>query len=110
MRRGSGWTLAPRSAGGMAEWLKAHAWKACLRETATWVRIPLPPPASQIPRKIKHLSRALAIAPGIMCRSPASHRQQAPELSPQLRSEEHTSELQSLMRISYDVFCLKKKK
>src|SRR3546814_10682228 len=26
------------------------------------------------------------------------------------RSEEHTSELQSLMRISYDVFCLKKKK
>src|SRR3546814_7382692 len=26
-----------------------------------------------------------------------------------IRSEEHTSELQSLMRISYDVFCLKKK-
>src|SRR3546814_2393474 len=31
----------------------------------------------------------------------------APE---RLRSEEHTSELQSLMRISYAVFCLKKKK
>src|ERR1700719_355154 len=30
--------------GGVAEWLKAHAWKACLRETVTWVRIPLPPP------------------------------------------------------------------
>src|SRR3546814_3923055 len=30
-------------------------------------------------------------------------------LSP-MRSEEHTSELQSLMRISYAVFCLKKKK
>src|SRR3546814_7513484 len=29
---------------------------------------------------------------------------------PCARSEEHTSELQSLMRISYDVFCLKKKK
>src|SRR3546814_7602805 len=27
-----------------------------------------------------------------------------------LRAEEHTSELQSLMRISYAVFCLKKKK
>src|SRR3546814_7003658 len=27
----------------------------------------------------------------------------------QLRSEEHTSELQSLMRLSYAVFCLKKK-
>src|SRR3546814_3704643 len=30
--------------------------------------------------------------------------------SASLRSEEHTSELQSLMRISYAVFCLKKKK
>src|SRR3546814_7957267 len=30
--------------------------------------------------------------------------------SRRLRSEEHTSELQSLMRISYAVFCLKKKK
>src|SRR3546814_5264928 len=36
-----------------------------------------------------------------------------PELRPMVqldRSEEHTSELQSLMRISYAVFCLKKKK
>src|SRR3546814_5998499 len=30
-------------------------------------------------------------------------------LEPFVRSEEHTSELQSLMRISYAVFCLKKK-
>src|SRR3546814_4766838 len=30
-------------------------------------------------------------------------------LGPALRSEEHTSELQSLMRISYAVFCLTKK-
>src|SRR3546814_9838544 len=30
--------------------------------------------------------------------------------TPHIRSEEHTSELQSLMRISYAVFCLKKKK
>src|SRR3546814_9286701 len=34
----------------------------------------------------------------------------AAEFSPSRRSEEHTSELQSLMRISYAVFCLKKKK
>src|SRR3546814_2598084 len=34
------------------------------------------------------------------------HEAQNPEV---LRSEEHTSELQSLMRISYAVFCLKKK-
>src|SRR3546814_5132779 len=31
------------------------------------------------------------------------------ELIEEMRSEEHTSELQSLMRISYAVFCLKKK-
>src|SRR3546814_18501288 len=31
-------------------------------------------------------------------------------LASPIRSEEHTSELQSLMRISYAVFCLKKKK
>src|SRR3546814_4148703 len=37
-------------------------------------------------------------------------QQQSVELGLQLdRSEEHTSELQSLMRISYAVFCLKKK-
>ena len=36
--------VAPNSAGEMAEWLKAHAWKACLGETLTWVRIPLSPP------------------------------------------------------------------
>src|SRR3546814_3979449 len=36
----------------------------------------------------------------------------SPNRSPAIRkrSEEHTSELQSLMRISYAVFCLKKKK
>src|SRR3546814_3668982 len=32
------------------------------------------------------------------------------EITSFVRSEEHTSELQSLMRISYAVFCLKKKK
>src|SRR3546814_2368990 len=36
--------------------------------------------------------------------------EQAALLADRLRSEEHTSELQSLMRISYAVFCLKKKK
>src|SRR5262249_30822249 len=53
--RGAGFSLkrarlyCPRrnSSGGMAEWLKAHAWKACIRETVSWVRIPLPPPSPQ---------------------------------------------------------------
>src|SRR3546814_4144225 len=39
----------------------------------------------------------------------ATHDETAPADAP-ARSEEHTSELQSLMRISYAVFCLKKKK
>src|SRR3546814_3580039 len=37
------------------------------------------------------------------------HEVTSPQAFEGLRSEEHTSELQSLMRISYAVFCLKKK-
>src|SRR3546814_2860144 len=51
-------------------------------------------------------------------RRPAAGRQKTSELHRgslrkslrKIRSEEHTSELQSLMRISYAVFCLQKKK
>src|SRR3546814_5347663 len=43
---------------------------------------------------------------GIGCARPASGAHPPPISR---RSEEHTSELQSLMRISYAVFCLKKK-
>src|SRR3546814_2079737 len=39
----------------------------------------------------------------------AEFRSLCPASAAFLRSEEHTSELQSLMRISYAVFCLKKK-
>src|SRR3546814_5440642 len=54
--------------------------------------------------------RGEAVAPvardlGIFARAAASPQDKLAEL----RSEEHTSELQSLMRISYAVFCLKKK-
>src|SRR3546814_4248043 len=41
---------------------------------------------------------------------PSVVRLESPLTRELLRSEEHTSELQSLMRISYAVFCLKKKK
>src|SRR3546814_10579484 len=40
----------------------------------------------------------------------SSNWRDASENFPDIRSEEHTSELQSLMRISYAVFCLNKKK
>src|SRR3546814_6739923 len=43
----------------------------------------------------------------LVAQQPAHHHV---EHRDQQRSEEHTSELQSLMRISYAVFCLKKKK
>src|SRR3546814_2061253 len=43
-------------------------------------------------------------------RSVAATRHKASLFCPIRRSEEHTSELQSLMRISYAVFCLTKKK
>src|SRR3546814_3632663 len=49
-------------------------------------------------------TRAICLQAGVQClSSPYSMGNGA-------RSEEHTSELQSLMRISYSVFCLKKKK
>src|SRR3546814_1635462 len=41
--------------------------------------------------------------------SPCESNQAEVQISALSRSEEHTSELQSLMRISYAVFCLKKK-
>src|SRR3546814_8515387 len=42
--------------------------------------------------------------------SPFPGRRRSLPMIPLARSKEHTSELQSLMRISYAVFCLKKKK
>src|SRR3546814_3416743 len=51
--------------------------------------------------------RAEAVAGGTPITATSSVLQMTPKA---MRSEEHTSELQSLMRISYAVFCLKKKK
>src|SRR3546814_4768334 len=55
---------------------------------------------------VLHLARRWGIRkPQSSSRSDRSH----PDRARTSRSEEHTSELQSLMRISYAVFCLKKK-
>src|SRR3546814_6257734 len=53
-------------------------------------------------KRVSYHSLPLAPASSLRVRNPA--RNGMPR-----RSEEHTSELQSLMRISYAVFCLKKK-
>src|SRR3546814_2541494 len=58
-----------------------------------------------ISRKNVALDMSPLLEPDESWRFPAQ-----PSASTKIRSEEHTSELQSLMRISYAVFCLKKKK
>src|SRR3546814_9469728 len=52
----------------------------------------------------------LGILRGTLSVEAASPKEAYQKLQVEKRSEEHTSELQSLMRISYAVFCLKKKK
>src|SRR3546814_6805370 len=47
--------------------------------------------------------------PAVINAGDGTHEHPTQALLDALRSEEHTSELQSLMRISYAVFCLKKK-
>src|SRR3546814_1355331 len=74
-----------RAAGGAAEKSEFH-------DPLPYLIMRRPPAAPPV--------RAIAAAPA--CRSCRSGFG--------ARSEEHTSELQSLMRISYAVFCLKKKK
>src|SRR3546814_5116478 len=66
-------------------------------------------------RRLAELARVDGLGPDgdfalthLPCPSPVSAAPVATVLSAG-RSEEHTSELQSLMRISYAVFCLKKK-
>src|SRR3546814_9312010 len=57
----------------------------------------------------QRLGRRRARSRVVAVRVVSARLHQSALLHPQ-RSEEHTSELQSLMRISYAVFCLKKKK
>src|SRR3546814_1970408 len=67
-------------------------------------RAPSPGPASGVNSHVDWLHHAGCSLP------PPGKRAHHPGGGPRSRSEEHTSELQSLMRISYAVFCLKKKK
>src|SRR3546814_10022739 len=79
-------------------WIRsARNWSA---STAEWPLLRRTPPASAVNRASIDLKS--------WCRWMPSRTKAPPNCPP--RSEEHTSELQSLMRISYAVFCLKKKK
>src|SRR3546814_5342189 len=61
-----------------------------------------------VPKCYRPISRLTLQA--VQNQSGRSGRGRSGHKGSRLRSEEHTSELQSLMRISYAVFCLKKKK
>src|SRR3546814_4073304 len=62
-----------------------------------------PDPRADRPREIAQFGRPRVVVD-------VDHTAQGKARAFIRRSEEHTSELQSLMRISYAVFCLKKKK
>src|SRR3546814_3307375 len=82
-------------------------WAAAAKKIRQAEACPLPVPCSALAwfpgslalETVETVVRRVHPKPGPRC-----------ALSAQFRSEEHTSELQSLMRISYAVFCLKKKK
>src|SRR3546814_5767463 len=93
--------VLPSAPGG--RW-KIRSSAACCKPP-DWGRRPMAPPPSRRPgynRKAQYglfASYVIAVAGALLGLLLAI-----------IRSEEHTSELQSLMRISYAVFCLKKKK
>src|SRR3546814_2398935 len=92
-KKDGGWLdRVPLEGGGVA------AGKDVNRRTATSLR------AAVALRPMENLT----ITPGIFYQR--TRRNDTDQYWELLRSEEHTSELQSLMRISYDVFCLQKKK
>src|SRR3546814_5494932 len=71
----------------------------------------LPEARNPGPRRFRRrLARAVAQGGGYRRRCHRLLRRQIHGRNREDRSEEHTSELQSLMRTSYAVFCLKKKK
>src|SRR3546814_10818711 len=85
--------------------------KCCATMQAEWVAT-----CSRRPKRIDFTmaETKVPVAPKNMVRklekAPVATTLKRPGAPSGGRSEEHTSELQSLMRISYAVFCLKKKK
>src|SRR3546814_5274757 len=79
----------------------------CLRFNLLWILVPtqpcsIPTASSNLPMPLNPPNSAKSAAAASLGPIEPAGRSS--------RSEEHTSELQSLMRISYAVFCLKKKK
>src|SRR3546814_1388412 len=97
-----------RSAGGRFRLLEPAAGSGRLSQSQPSARN-APRPAAAALKRQRHAHR-LADRHGARLFRADRKRSRASGGLCQQRSEEHTSELQSLMRISYAVFCLKKKK
>src|SRR3546814_6083522 len=96
----SNWLRGSSNAG------KPHSYSASLSGLGLWVPVRLD---TSIGKNTKALDSTSA-TPRNSSIGRYSDRSTKETLACLTRSEEHTSELQSLMRISYAVFCLKKKK
>src|SRR3546814_2529294 len=112
--RSSRTALAAQRRQSTTQWQSSLQLYPCLALASS---VPVSPAASS--PAARSSARALRSEPGLP-QAVSSHWAQVPSVQPrpavhhlpaaqQQRSEEHTSELQSLMRISYAVFCLKKK-
>src|SRR3546814_9901720 len=95
------YTTLFRSIGHRASFSRWAAWAAWLTPRH---RRPTSPGTGHARRVVTKAPGRVALDPDYECRASEI------DAASVLRSEEHTSELQSLMRISYAVFCLKKKK
>src|SRR3546814_2419098 len=91
-----------------AESTSARPWPAALRGRSRHPRQKAPPAYAAMPEGgLRNAAGVRYPAPAYVCKCLYCN---APTGAPQGPEREHTSELQSLMRISYAVFCLKKKK
>src|SRR3546814_8597467 len=83
---------------------------ACLRPSSTKQQLAAPRDSASMPSAPLPANRSRQRAPSIRGASQSNRVCRIRSGVGRTRSDEHTSELQSLMRISYDVSCLKKKK
>src|SRR3546814_4101209 len=90
----------------------ANAWGLPFAAPAVGARLVLPgrhADGERLARLIRDEGVTVAVGVPTVWLGLLEHLEVTGSAVPSLRSEEHTSELQSLMRISYAVFCLKKK-